>query len=82
MGIRLCWISHRVLLRRRASRLRQGFVIAPLFYARLLMPVAGAVSLMVGRFASSTSAESLLLSFVACGSGVGSVVLEHLLGGR
>jgi hypothetical protein len=62
MGIRLRRFSRRVLLCRRASRLRHGFVFVLLFYARLLLPVAGAVSLMAGRFASSATMECLLLS--------------------
>jgi hypothetical protein len=71
MGIRLRRISHCVLLRRRVSRLRQGFVFAALFYACLLLPMAGAVSLMAGRSASSALMECLLLSSAACGSGAG-----------
>jgi hypothetical protein len=48
-----------VLLRRTRLIRLGGFFFVPFFYACLLLPVAGVVSLMVGRFSSTALVKFL-----------------------
>jgi hypothetical protein len=60
-----------LLLERAWSLLLRGFSSEPLFYACLLLPMAGVVSSTAGRFASSAAAKFLLQLSTPCSSGVG-----------
>jgi hypothetical protein len=69
------------LLRAPSRRQLFGFYAKPIFFAHLLLPVAGVVSLRVGHFASLVLAKNPLLQAAPDSSGVGSDFLEHHLGG-
>jgi hypothetical protein len=76
----LMMLAHMVLLLEHArSLLFRGFSSEPFFYACLLPPMAGAVSLMAGHFTSSAPVEFLLQLSAPYSSG--SSLFEHHLGG-